>query len=249
MTKLIYTPDLDVKVHEEGAIRLICKAFQSHESGLPEWLKNSADAYARENAPEDKRVIVLIFDHGRKGFASSISCLDFVGMTSAMIEENFRIWADPEAAQRGAKTPPVQGGHGNGGKCYMTQMFEEYALIHTAKGNRGNRYGVVAGSFKFGYIPDRQHGRDFPVPVLQNELEKALSEVRCPLRILPDSIIKAFKLAEGFTIVTGVDPKGYGNKIPTHHLITSLQVYVFRAKWTNFSRLSLRPDASPGSCC
>jgi hypothetical protein len=31
---------------------------------LPEWLKNSADAYAREDAPESKRVIVVIFDYG-----------------------------------------------------------------------------------------------------------------------------------------------------------------------------------------
>ena len=63
MVKLAYTPDEDVKGQEEGAIQLICKAFQSHESGLPEWLKNSADAYAREDAPESKRVIVVIFDY------------------------------------------------------------------------------------------------------------------------------------------------------------------------------------------
>ena len=117
MSQLTYTPDQDIKVHEEGAIKLICKAFQSHETGLPEWLKNSADEYARENAPEDKRAIVVLFDYGRRGVRQSISCLNFSGMTSKAIEENFRIWADPEAAQRGAKTAAVQGGHGNGGKC------------------------------------------------------------------------------------------------------------------------------------
>src|SRR5213593_4046495 len=122
MPQLAYTPDDDIRVHEEGAIKLICKAFQSHESGLPEWLKNSADAYAREDAPVDKRVIVLLFDFGRKGNKSSISCLDFSGMSSKVIEESFRIWADPEASQRGGKATAVQGGHGNGGKCYMTQM-------------------------------------------------------------------------------------------------------------------------------
>ena len=31
MAKLNYIPDEDVKVHEEGAIRLISKAFHSHE--------------------------------------------------------------------------------------------------------------------------------------------------------------------------------------------------------------------------
>ena len=62
MDKLVYTPDNDIKVHEEGAIKLICSHFQSHENGLPEWLKNSADAYARTNAPEHKRVVFVIFD-------------------------------------------------------------------------------------------------------------------------------------------------------------------------------------------
>jgi hypothetical protein len=96
MAKFRYTPDQDVKVHEEGAIRLLCKAFQSHENGLPEWLKNSSDAYAREDAPEAKRVIVVIFDSGTHSRPSSISCLDFSGMTTEMIESNFRWWADPE---------------------------------------------------------------------------------------------------------------------------------------------------------
>ena len=40
MDKFTYTPDDDARVHAEGAIRLICKAFQSHEAGLPEWIKN-----------------------------------------------------------------------------------------------------------------------------------------------------------------------------------------------------------------
>ena len=159
MAQLIYTPDEDVKVHEEGAIRLLCRAFQSHESGLPEWLKNGADAYARDNAPEAKRILIVIFDHGRKQVSPSISCLDFCGMTSAAIEEDFRIWADPEAARRGGTKTSVQGGHGNGGKCYMTQMFNEYALIKTVKNGKGNFYGTVGGSIRFGYIPDRQTGR------------------------------------------------------------------------------------------
>lgn len=62
MTQLNYTQDQDVKVHEEEAIRLICRAFQSHESGLPEWVKNSVGAYAREDSSEPRRVIFVIFD-------------------------------------------------------------------------------------------------------------------------------------------------------------------------------------------
>jgi hypothetical protein len=223
MAPLVYTPDEDVKVHEENAIKLICAAFQSHESGLPEWLKNSADAYAREDASETKRSIVLIFDYGRKGHIASISCLDFSGMTSAVIEESFRIWADPEAARRGAKGSSIQGGHGNGGKCYMTQMFEEHAVIHTVKRRKGNRYGVVAGSVRFRYTPDRTRGRDFSAPHLESELERVLQEVNCSIKFLPKSVQQAIHLADGFTLTTGVGPRGYSGKIPVQHLVDSLQ--------------------------
>ena len=223
MAKLNYTPDEDVKVHEEGAIKLICKAFQSHESGLPEWLKNSADAHARENAPEPKRVIVVIFDHSRRDIRPFISCLDFSGMTSTMIQQNFKIWADPEAARRGARSIAVQGGHGNSGKCYMTQMFEDHALIHTVKNGKGNRYGVVAGSVRFGHIPDRQRGRDFSVSDFRSELGNALKPIKCSLQNLPNMAAEAIRIAYGFTLVTGVGPKGYGNRIPARQLIENLQ--------------------------
>src|SRR6266851_2042899 len=223
MAQLTYTPDVDLKVHEEGAIKLICKAFQSHESGLPEWLKNSADAYARENAPEDKRVIIVILDHSHRGVRPSISCLDFSGMTSTIIESNFRVWADPEASQRGAKSASVQGGHGNGGKCYMTQMFQDYASIHTAKQGQGNRYGVVGGSIRFGYIPNRERGRNFEAEDLGVEIEKVLKPVRCSLEMLPKAALKAFLQADGFTFFTGVGPRGYEKRIPVQQLVTALQ--------------------------
>lgn len=222
MPEFRYTPDEDIQVHEEGAIRLICGPFQSHENGLPEWLKNSADAYAREDAPEDKRVIVVIFNYGG-GHRPSISCLDFSGMTSAMVEENFRVWADPEAARRGFLANRVQGGHGSGGKCYMVQMFDGHALLHTVKDEHGNRYGVAAHSFKFGYIPDKREGRDFPVPDRQKELDRVLAPLRCSLEELPPEARDAFGQADGFTLVTGALPKGYGKKIPYRHLIGNLQ--------------------------
>ena len=237
MPQLIYTPDEDVKVHEENAIKLICSAFQSHESGLPEWLKNSADAYAREDAPEPRRVIVVIFDYGRKGHAPSISCLDFSGMTSAVIEESFRIWADPEAARRGARSPLIQGGHGNGGKCYMTQMFEDYALIHTVKRRIGNRYGVVAGSVRFGYIPDRNRGRDFSAPHLESELERVLQETNCSISVLPKSAQQAIQLADGFTLTTGVHPRGYSGKISVQHLVDSLQEHPQMTRTLEFCKI------------
>ena len=140
MPRIRYTPDDDIKVHEEGAIRLICAAFQSHENGLPEWAKNAADEYARKDAPAEDRIIVILCKDASHASAASISCLDFGGMTSQVIEEHFRKWADPEASQQGGSSRGVQGGHGNGGKCYMTQMFNDYALVHTVTQGRGRSY-------------------------------------------------------------------------------------------------------------
>ncbi|MEW5702284.1 MAG: Ig-like domain-containing protein [Candidatus Zixiibacteriota bacterium] len=223
MQPLSYTPDVDLKVHEENAIRLICKAFQSHENGLPEWLKNSADAYAREPAPEAKRVIVVIFNFGRRDPSPSISCLDFSGMSCDMIEKDFRVWADPESARRSGPKGNIQGGHGNGGKCYMTQMFEHYAVIQSVKENRRNCYGVTAGSVRFGYVPDRETGRNITIASLPAELDLVLSPLGCSLRTLPKPALDALGLADGFTLIRGVAPKGYEGRIPTEQLIETLR--------------------------
>jgi hypothetical protein len=102
-------------------------------------------------------------------------------------------------------------------------MFDHYALLHTVRQGRGNRYGVVAGSFRFGYIPDRDEGRDFLVADLAKELDRVLADVGCSVRSLPKRAQEALQMAHGFTLVTGVAPKGYGDKIPVHHLVELLE--------------------------
>lgn len=223
MTKLEYTPDQDIKVHEEGAIRLLCAPFQSHEAGLPEWLKNSADAYAREDVPQHERIILVILANAARGKSASISVVDFVGMTSTDIEGDFRNWADPDAANRAKSRRDVQGGHGNGGKCYMTQMFEEFSSIMTVREGKGNRYGVAGGSIRFGYIPDRASGRDFGVPDIGSELLHELRDVKCSISSLPPEASDALRGARGFSLVTGVGPKGLGRQINPRRFIQDLE--------------------------
>ncbi|MFY9580043.1 MAG: hypothetical protein WAQ33_12025 [Gaiellaceae bacterium] len=218
-----YTPDEDIKVHPENAIRLICKPFQSHESGLPEWAKNAADEYARTNAPEHERVIVLVMQNGRRGGPSNvIACLDFSGMTSDVIEHEFRHWADPEASRRAGEETNVQGGHGNGGKCYMTQMFEDCAYIHAVKGNRGCVYGTVGGSIRLGYFPDRDRGRDFDVADVRTELDTALVEIGLAVDDLPNEAVAALDRRQGFTLVVGRGAKGYELRVPAAQLVGDL---------------------------
>ena len=219
MPKLRYTPDKEIAVHPESAIRQLARHFGSHEAGLPEWVKNSADAYIREQVPREGRVIVLIFDYGRRSRPASIACLDFVGMSSQDIEDYFRQWADPQAAERGMGVTGLQGGHGHGGKAYMIQMFHDYAYLHTVRGDKGCKYGVPGGELVFGYIPTLEEGRGFPVPDPQRELGNALAELRVRFRDLPEAARASIAQGEGFTLVRGVGPKGYRNRIGLPHLI------------------------------
>lgn len=219
-----YTPDDDLKLHSENAIKLICKPFQSHETGYPEWPKNAADEYARTDAPEEERVIVLLLQNGRAGGrANAIGCLDFSGMTSRVIDDEFRHWADPEASRRdGGENAEIQGGHGNGGKCYMTQMFEDRAYLHTVKDGLGNVYGTIGGSIHLGYFPERTTGKDFAVTDVKAELERALGEVELSVAHLPQAALEALEKRQGFTLIAGRGAKGYGSRVPAQQLVDDL---------------------------
>src|SRR5689334_12790780 len=128
--------DSGIRVHDRGVIAQLCSLFRSHEHGLPEWFKNASTAYARDNVPTEHRVLTLHFGKTTLDGETSkyVALLDHVGMTVENIEQNFARWGDPDA-HRGEGVPDadeiLEGGHGNGGKCYMTQMFERVSYLHT----------------------------------------------------------------------------------------------------------------------
>lgn len=219
---IAFTQDPEAKIHAEGSIRLICAPFRSHEAGLPEWVKNAADAYARINALSESRNIILIFKQKRGNYPASIACLDFVGMTMTDIENKFRIWADPEAAG-GDDIEGMQGGHGNGGKCYMTQMFDEYSLLYTVRHGKGNKYGFLGGKTIPGYFPDSQKGRNYDVPSCEAELKKALAELEVKIQDLPKIALDSLAKSQGFTLVKGVGPNGVSDgRVPIRSLVESI---------------------------
>ena len=223
-----YTPDAEIEIHKVGAIRQICRPFLSHENGLPELIKNSAAAYLRENRPESERVIVVTFSSKTRSTPAKIGCLDFVGMTREQIERDFRNWGDPGAATRssgGDIRIGELGGHGNGGKCYLTQMFEEYALLHTAINGRGCRYGVGGGSVTFGYVPNARTGRDFKVPEVSKEIEAGLAEAGLKTARLPEQVHGAIATSRGFTFVYGAKPKDWTGRRTVDNLLQNLLVH------------------------
>jgi hypothetical protein len=201
-----YTPDGDIEMSKIGTIKLLCADFSSHEDGLPEWIKNSSDEYIRRDAPEQQRVIVVILNHGTK-VVSSLSCLDFGGMSAAALEKNFRKWGrDPEATSQ--SVDGEQGQHGNGGKCYMVQMFDDHARVVTVSMNKKCVYGVPSGNPRFGYIPSAKEGRDSPVSDTAGEIKRALKELRCEPDNLGPDIARCAREAAGFTLVSGFSPRG-----------------------------------------
>lgn len=224
--EFVYTKDEEQKVHSDGVINLLCKAFQSHQEGLPEWVKNAADAYAREEdhrdiSPYERVILIVTCDLARLG-APKIGCLDFVGTTSDRIEEHFRHWGSPEAAQ-GSGKHFIQGGHGNGGKCYMTQMFRDHSVFHTVKSSKGCRYGVKGGSTHFGYVPNASKGRDYDVKDTTKELDKILGDFNLSTNKLPGAAKESLRKSSGFTFVYGVGPRTYESKLRIKELLSQIR--------------------------
>lgn len=236
MTSFEYTPDADQKIHAPGAISLICAPYQSHETGLPEWAKNSANAYFLDETPPKDRIVLVLSCDRRKYGKPSIACLDFVGITCEKIETYFRQWADPDAAAQGTGSR-MEGGHGNGGKCYMTQMFTEHAVFHTVRDGKGCRYGVKGGEAKFGYVPSPDEGRDYSVSNLEVELDKALAPLHLTVSKLPQPAKEALSRACGFTLVRGVGPKYFESKIRMTDLVEQVKNYAQMVKTLEYCQV------------
>jgi len=151
--------------------------------------------------------------------------MDLVGMTSTQIERDFRHWADPEAALRDGNRGVwigELGGHGNGGKCYMTQMFEDFASLNTARNGLGCAYGVKGGSVAFGYVPNRQDGKDFAVGNIADAINFSLLPMRASVSSLPDPIQRLVSEATGFSIIRGSGPRYWEDRDACQTLIESL---------------------------
>jgi hypothetical protein len=194
-------------------------------TGYQSGVKNSTAAYIRDGREPSKRPIILLFTSKQRSEPPSIACLDFVGMSSTQIERDFRLWADPEAAQRegdGDIRLGELGGHGNGGKCYMTQMFEDYSYLHTVRSGLGCTYGVRGGSVAFGYVPSREEGKNFAVQTVPDDIDSCLRMMRISISSLPDDIKSMVSEARGFTFIRGVGPRYLEERRACENLVESL---------------------------
>ena len=89
-------------VFDDHFLDIIGNEFKfDHVKGIAEWIKNSADAYTREDIADDNQHIILrLFPKDGKNHARFES-VDFMGMTKSDIVKAFKRWGDPHAVARG----------------------------------------------------------------------------------------------------------------------------------------------------
>ncbi len=203
-------------VFDEHWLDRIGTSFRfDHAKGLAELLKNSVDAYIREDVPDSEQFVFLRFLSKTKNSPFEFECIDFVGMSHADIVKAFKPWGDPEAASRGTGLR-TYGGHGNGGKFYMRQMFTTSRFETYRKGhlnvfgfNEKKKYGFATNYEDISIVP-----------------RKALEFSNIPQIMLPDPVKKRF--AEGdvrFTVVVGEAPKKMKGRNTVPHICQRLCIH------------------------
>jgi len=166
-----------------------------HAKGQAEWLKNSVDAYRRDSILQDDQHVVFKFtDQGV--IKPMVECIDFIGMDQVDIEKAFKRWGDPKAAKRG-KNLKTYGGHGNGGKFYMRQMFKESRFI-TYKNGVLNIFGFSENK-KYGYADGYEAKKMKPKEALSfAELDSLPISKEVKENVLSGKT--------GFTVIQGIGP-------------------------------------------
>jgi hypothetical protein len=140
--------------------------------------------------------------------------IDFVGMTHEDIVKAFKRWGDPDAANRGKFR--TYGGHGNGGKFYMRQMFKSSDFVAWRDG-RLNIFGFNERQ-KYGFAEDYE---DVSTPLYYALEVAGLSGLTLPKRIISD--LEAGKC--GFTVVRGHGLKRAQRKNSASSILSRLKVH------------------------
>lgn len=190
------------KIDVAAALDLIGKEFRfDHAKGISEWLKNSVDAYNQTDVPDEDQIMVISLSTSSNDYVRRIEVLDFVGMSKSKIDEAFKVWFSPDAAKITNELIISQrktyGGHGNGGKFYMRQMFKEAIAITYLKG----KVNV------FGFNDKKQYGYVEEYKNLQVEPSDAIKIAGLDKRGLPDEWFEGVRNgSNGFTKIQGFRP-------------------------------------------
>lgn len=190
----------------------VTNVFNTHEKGLPEWIKNSLGAYIREDIED--RYIIIRFTDGERRRPATIECIDFVGMVKDDFE-SFKEWGNPNASSRGLNKFTF-GGHGNGGKYYMRQLFGSSHFI-TFKNSKINIFGFSENNKKYGFAEGFEDKK--------STLEEALNLANIDKSIIPSDVYEEMRQGKrGFTVVIGFKPhKLQYSKLPVEKICEKLR--------------------------
>lgn len=204
---------------DDNFLNVVGNEFRfNHAKGLAEWIKNSADAYATtaKGVRDDHQYIVLRFQIANPKQRSVFECIDFVGMTAAKIDNALQRWGDPKAA-RYDRAVATLGGHGNGGKFYMRQMFRTSRFI-TYRDGKLNVFGFDRDK-RYGYAAGEKNRRV--------SLETALRFARIDDLDVPAEVRKRWRKTKnpGFTVVTGDGPHKFSGRATVDSILDKLRVH------------------------
>ncbi|TSC61518.1 MAG: Uncharacterized protein Athens041674_734 [Parcubacteria group bacterium Athens0416_74] len=209
MTKKLITIQEVPNVIDDHLLDIIGNEFKfDHAKGMAEWLKNSVDAYRTSGIRQEDQYVVFRFTDAGVTHPT-VECIDFVGMSSVDIEKAFKRWGDPNASKRG-KNIKTYGGHGNGGKFYMRQMFKESRFI-TYKNGVLNVFGFSENR-KYGFATGYQDKTMSPKEAL------AFAEI-ASLPITKEAKERVIAGETGFTVIQGIAPEGVKGKFKLHREI------------------------------
>lgn len=205
-------------VAAEDAVEIIGRSFSfTHHKGIVEWIKNSWDAYQRSQATKSAPGFahaILEFDGSSKSFRG-VRVIDFCGMAPEDIDRAFKRWFDMRASTGGLprETLTVLGGHGNGGKFYMRQMFTESRITTWLDGRLS----------QFGFDAKRRYGWVEGYKGHVCTLSQALTIACLARNRIPDEALLSLERSDtGFTVVAGSRGKGAGVQTQVGNVVESL---------------------------
>ncbi|MDO8716813.1 MAG: Ig-like domain-containing protein [Dehalococcoidales bacterium] len=197
----------DNYIVDEAFAELAAREFADPKNGIPEWVKNSNDAYVRSGRQKEERCIITIYSTTTTDYKGPIlACLDLVGMSSEDLSR-FKRWGDTTSA---GSNIGITGGHGNGGKSYAISGFKGPSIYYTLRNSIGNIYGFPE--------PPRPVPAWFPngKNIIVNDpiafFKNALSKIGITPSILPIQVQSLLPNLSGFTLVVGHQPKDITGK-------------------------------------
>lgn len=209
MTKIFEKPIIHPNV-----LDLFGKEFKfDHAKGIAELLKNSIDAYTLEEVNDSEQQVFIIFSLQRN-LIKTIAVLDFVGMTRKKIDEAYKRWFDPQASKIDAdaikREKQTLGGHGNGGKYYLREMFKSSKII-TYRNSRLNVFGF--------------ENKQYCIYENYNDIHTGIDEAIESIGLVEfghveDYLIDLIKKKKKFTFIIGTNPK---NVLGTNKITTLLE--------------------------